>query len=68
MATVCLANELGPAIRVWGIHPGRLATGMGRAGSVEDPRRAASRLRALADSSSSDGPCFLDLAGGEIAW
>lgn len=68
MATVCLANELSPAIRFWGVHPGRLATGMGRADSAEDPRRAAKRLHALADSSSSDGPRFVDLGGGEIAW
>lgn len=68
MATVCLANELGPAIRVWAIHPGRLATGMGRSDAAEDPRVAAGRLRRLADSSSSQSPRFLDLAGGEIAW
>ena len=68
MATVCLANELGPAIRVWGIHPGRLATGMGRPDAAEDPRLAAGRLRSLADSDSSESPRFLDLAGGEIAW
>lgn len=68
MATVCLASELGPAIRVWGVHPGRLATGMGRAGAAEDPRLAAGRLRSLADSSCSESPRYLDLAGGEIAW
>ena len=68
MATVCLANELGPAIRVWGIHPGRLATGMGRPDAAEDPRLAAGRLRSLADSDSSESPRFLDLAGEEIAW
>jgi NAD(P)-dependent dehydrogenase (short-subunit alcohol dehydrogenase family) len=68
MATVCLAGELGPAVRVWAIHPGRLATGMGRADAAEDPRLAAGRLRALADSSCPDSPRFLNLAGGEIAW
>lgn len=68
MATICLASELGPEIRVWGIHPGRLATGMGRVDSAGDPRLAAGRLRSLAASSSVESPRFLDLAGGEIAW
>lgn len=68
MATVCLANELGPTVRVWGVHPGRLATGMGRPDAAEDPRVAAGRLRELAGSASTQSPRFLDLAGGEIAW
>jgi NAD(P)-dependent dehydrogenase (short-subunit alcohol dehydrogenase family) len=68
MATVCLANELGPEIRVWAVHPGRLATRLGRADAAEDPRLAARRLRFVADSSTSNSPRFLDLAGGEIAW
>jgi NAD(P)-dependent dehydrogenase (short-subunit alcohol dehydrogenase family) len=68
MATVCLANELGPRIRVWGIHPGRLATGMGRPDAAEDPRRAANRLLSLAHSSQPESPRFLDLGGGEILW
>lgn len=69
MATVCLANELGPAVRVWAIHPGRLATGMGRSDATDEPRPAASRLRQLAVSDVQDSPRFLDLAGDrEIAW
>lgn len=68
MATVCLAHELGPRIRVWGIHPGRLATGMGRPEAAENPRFAASRLLSLANSRETTSPRFLDLAGVDLAW
>jgi NAD(P)-dependent dehydrogenase (short-subunit alcohol dehydrogenase family) len=68
MATVSLAHELGPKIRVWAIHPGRLATGMGRSDAAEDPRVAAARLLAVAKSGNEASPRYLDLAGGELAW
>jgi NAD(P)-dependent dehydrogenase (short-subunit alcohol dehydrogenase family) len=68
MATVCLANELSPRVRVWGIHPGRLRTGMGRAGADGDPTDAAHRLLELATAEDVDSPRLLDLEGGEIAW
>ncbi len=68
MATICLAGELGPKVRVWAVHPGRLATGMGRPDATDDPRLAARRLRELAGDVSRQSPRFLDLRGGEIAW
>lgn len=68
MATTCLAQELGPKVRVWGVHPGTLATGMGRAGAATDPSDAARRLLGLAGSAETDSPRFLDLEHGELAW
>jgi NAD(P)-dependent dehydrogenase (short-subunit alcohol dehydrogenase family) len=68
MATVCLATELAPRVRVWGIHPGSLRTGMGRAGAGGDPMGAAHRLLELATANDVASPRLLDLEGGEIAW
>jgi len=68
MTTTCLANELGPEVRVWGVHPGSLATGMGRPGAVGDPCAAAGRLLELADSTETRSPRFLDLGHGELPW
>lgn len=68
MATACLATELGPRIRVWSIHPGSLATGMGRTDATGDPVQAARNLLELATSDESRSPRFLDLTDGEINW
>lgn len=68
MATTCLANELGPRVRVWSVHPGSLATGMGRTGAGGDPVAAAGRLLELADSTVTSSPRFVDLGHGELPW
>ncbi|MFT3853108.1 MAG: SDR family NAD(P)-dependent oxidoreductase [Ilumatobacteraceae bacterium] len=68
MATVCLANELAPRVRVWAVHPGSLRTGMGRAGADGDPLDAARRLVELATEQDVDSPRLVDLDGGEISW
>lgn len=68
MATTCLAGELGPHVRVWAVHPGRLATRMGRAGADVDPADAARRLLELARSTEPRSPVFLDLQAGDLPW
>lgn len=68
MATVCLANELAPQVRVWAVHPGVLATGMGQVNAKQDPAAAADRLVAIAGESDSVSPRFRDLGGPDLAW
>ncbi|GAA1712168.1 SDR family oxidoreductase [Isoptericola hypogeus] len=68
MATTCLAHELAPQVRVWAVHPGRLATGMGRSGAAGDPIDAATKLLELAGSTETHSPRFLELAHGELEW
>jgi len=68
MTTTCLAGELGPQVRVWAVHPGTLATGMGRPGAAGDPVVAARRLLDLAGSTETESPRFLDLEHGELPW
>ncbi|GAB2466637.1 SDR family NAD(P)-dependent oxidoreductase [Xylanimonas ulmi] len=68
MATVALAQELGPDVRVWAVHPGSLATGMGRSGAGGDPVDAARELLRLAASPEPTSPRFLNLGGGDLPW
>ncbi|GGR43308.1 NAD(P)-dependent dehydrogenase (short-subunit alcohol dehydrogenase family) [Nocardioides luteus] len=68
MATTCLAEELAPDVRVWAVHPGRLATGMGRADAATDPAVAAQRLLDLVRGPEKRSPLFLDLENGELPW
>ena len=69
MATTCLAQELAPRVRVWAVHPGRLATGMGRADADTRPTVSARKLLDLVREPEVRSPLFLNLDdGGEIAW
>lgn len=71
MLTTCLAGELDGRVRVWSVHPGVLATGMGQAGATTPPEEAAARLRRLATSSDRTSPRFVTLDepdGPDLAW
>ncbi|WP_088283585.1 SDR family NAD(P)-dependent oxidoreductase [Kineosporia sp. A_224] len=71
MLTTCLAGELDGRVRVWSVHPGVLATGMGQAGATTPPEEAAARLRRLATSSDRTSPRFVTLddpGGPDLAW
>lgn len=66
MATICLASELGPSIRVWALHPGVLATAMGQQDASGDVHRAAWRLLSMADDPDVTSPRYRSLDGGDL--
>ncbi|MEZ2372513.1 SDR family NAD(P)-dependent oxidoreductase [Arthrobacter sp. RCC_34] len=68
MLTVSLAQELSPRIRVLAVHPGRLATGMGRAGADKDPGQAARELLTLVQSDDRRSPRFCSLGEPDLTW
>ena len=68
MATICLANELGPAIRVWALHPGVLATAMGQKDASGDVELAATRLLTIADDPDETSPRYRSLDGDDLPW
>lgn len=71
MLTTCLAGELEGRVRVWSVHPGVLAAGMGQVGATTPPEEAAARLRRLATSSDRTSPRFVTLDepdGPDLAW
>ncbi|MFK0073039.1 SDR family NAD(P)-dependent oxidoreductase [Arthrobacter woluwensis] len=68
MLTISLAQELSPGIRVLAVHPGRLTTGMGRAGADKDPAVAARELLALVDEEDRRSPRFCSLGEADLEW
>ena len=68
MATICLASELAPMIRVWALHPGVLATSMGQMDASGDVHRAAERLLRLADDPDRTSPRYRSLDGDDLPW
>jgi NAD(P)-dependent dehydrogenase (short-subunit alcohol dehydrogenase family) len=68
MATICLAAELAPTVRVWALHPGVLATSMGQHGASGDVRRAAAALLRLADDPDPTSPRYRSLDGDDLPW
>jgi len=69
MATICLANELGPAgIRVWALHPGVLATSMGQRSATEDVHRAAQKMLSIAEDPDETNPRYRSLDGDDLPW
>jgi NAD(P)-dependent dehydrogenase (short-subunit alcohol dehydrogenase family) len=68
MATICLANEFGPAIRVWALHPGVLATTMGQKDASGDVQQAARRLLTMADDPDLTSPRYRSLDGDDLPW
>lgn len=72
MLTVSLAHDLRGQVRCWAVHPGKLATDMGRAGSTKPPRLAARELRALLDDTDADvglrSPRYISLGEAELDW
>ena len=77
MLTLSLHEEFGGQLDVWSVHPGRLRTGMGRAGADKDPAAAARELLSEMTSGISSGPSappggsprFLELGSGrDLPW
>ena len=68
MATICLANELGPEVRVWALHPGVLATTMGQAVARGDVHLSARRLLEVADDPDTTSPRYRSLEGPDLPW
>lgn len=69
MATICLANELGPdGIRVWALHPGVLTTSMGQRDATEDVHRAAQKLLRIAEDPDETNPRYRSLDGDDLPW
>ena len=67
MATICLANELGPDIRA-GAPPGTLATAMGQRDASGDVQQAAQRLLSIADDPDGNSPRYRSLDGNDLPW
>jgi NAD(P)-dependent dehydrogenase (short-subunit alcohol dehydrogenase family) len=68
MLTVCMATELGPAVRVWAIHPGRLRTAMGLPDADGDPAEAAERLVSLISHDTVTQLAYVALDEGPLPW
>jgi NAD(P)-dependent dehydrogenase (short-subunit alcohol dehydrogenase family) len=68
MLTVCMATELGPAVRVWAVHPGRLRTAMGLPGADGDPADAAHRLVTLVGHDTETQLAYIALDEGPLPW
>jgi NAD(P)-dependent dehydrogenase (short-subunit alcohol dehydrogenase family) len=68
MLTVCMATELGPFIRVWAVHPGRLRTAMAVADADGDPTEAAERLVRLVRGDTETRLAYIALDEGPLPW
>lgn len=68
MLIASLAQEFGPAIRCWAVHPGTLTTGMGRPGAEKTPEEAAIQLRSELESDSRTSPRFISLGSADLEW
>jgi NAD(P)-dependent dehydrogenase (short-subunit alcohol dehydrogenase family) len=68
MLTIAMAQEFGDAVRCWAVHPGTLATGMGRPEARTTPSEAAQRLVRLVQSGSTESPRFVSLDGPTLDW
>ncbi len=68
MLTISLAQDLAGRVRCLAVHPGKLATGMGRADASKDPRVAARELRELVDSPDRTSPRFVSLGSADLSW
>ena len=68
MLTVCMAAELGPSVRVWAVHPGRLRTAMAVADADGDPAEAAQRLVTLVQTDTETQLAYIALDEGLLPW
>jgi NAD(P)-dependent dehydrogenase (short-subunit alcohol dehydrogenase family) len=68
MLTVCMATELGPSVRVWAIHPGRLRTALGLPDADGDPADAAQRLVSLISHDTGTQLAYIALDEGPLPW
>lgn len=68
MLTISLAQDLRGQVRCWAVHPGKLATGMGRADAVKAPRAAARELLELLGSDDRRSPGFVSLGAPDLDW
>jgi NAD(P)-dependent dehydrogenase (short-subunit alcohol dehydrogenase family) len=63
-----MANELGPSVRVWAVHPGRLRTALAPADADVEPADAARRLVALVGEDTKTPLSYLSLDEGPLPW
>ena len=68
MVTVSLAQDLQGRVRCWAVHPGKLATGMGRPDAVKPPSVAARELLELMESDERRSPRFVSLGAPDLDW
>jgi NAD(P)-dependent dehydrogenase (short-subunit alcohol dehydrogenase family) len=68
MLSICMANELGPSVRVWAVHPGRLRTALAPADADVEPADAARRLVALVRGDTKTPLSYLSLEEGPLPW
>jgi NAD(P)-dependent dehydrogenase (short-subunit alcohol dehydrogenase family) len=68
MLTISLAQDLQGRARCWAVHPGKLATDMGRADAVKPPRVAARELLELLESDERRSPGFFSLGAPDLDW
>jgi len=68
MLSICMANEMGPSLRVWAVHPGRLRTTMGMADADTDPADAAQRLVTLVQEDKDTQLAYIALDEGRLPW
>jgi NAD(P)-dependent dehydrogenase (short-subunit alcohol dehydrogenase family) len=68
MLTIALAQEFAGRIRCWAVHPGTLATGLGRSGATTSPEQAAAWLVQLLDSPDPASPRYLSFPGTTLPW
>ncbi|WP_454698139.1 SDR family NAD(P)-dependent oxidoreductase [Arthrobacter humicola] len=69
MLTLSLHEEFGADLDVWSVHPGALATGMGRSGASKEPATAASELLRELSEPGGTGPRFFELgSSAPLPW
>jgi NAD(P)-dependent dehydrogenase (short-subunit alcohol dehydrogenase family) len=68
MLTISLAHDLHGKVRCWAVHPGKLATDLGQADAVKDPREAAQQLRMLLDTADNRSPRYVSLGETDLDW
>lgn len=68
MVVASLAQELAGRVRCLAVHPGTLATAMGRPGATKTAAEAAAQLREVLESGNSTSPRFLSLGDADLTW
>jgi len=69
MLTLSLHEEFGAELDVWSVHPGALATGMGRSGASKEPATAASELLRELSEPGGSSPRFFELgSSAPLPW
>ena len=68
MLTICLADELGPRVRCWAVHPGVLGTPETRPGATNTTAGAADQLLDLVGSGDMRPLRFCSLGEDDMPW